>query len=569
MSESSPPNHLNIGSNPRHFRSQQGNAHRPFGERLSQTQWPNSGFSVSSSSSSENVHRMSPTSFQGSPMSYTPANVQYSQRDGFLSHYSLSTQTTPIPMAHGPTHYAYSPFHHPVLADNNMISHTMHPSYPPMLQPPPGTVFTYQPHSPDDNSPGHLSPFPIPPGTLMYPPSQISPSSQSSPQIPTTSGSVSPSYVGSNPFHPVPYPSPMAPNPYPYPPHSFTPPVYQSQYPPNQTFQRYPSSGEAGSQPTWYYLHRGPIPQLPYESGSSYQAQFPTSYPASGRQEAGTPVYDQHRSLTTGVASASPGIRPESQVSLDSPRNFGPGPGIPNSTLPPRSSPSGVNRPPDKPIVRRSYHPNPPAHRSEWVMWVGNVPSDATHDELWRFFNHKVPEHPVGGTEGTGVLSIFLISRSSCAFVNYKSNFFLEEAISRFNGVPLRPSDSRCPRLVCRVRRLDDDLKAGVGGQRGMGIHTKWIKDWKGKHRDVNVGIQTSDASLPSSPVSLSERMAAAISTVSMSSDENLEEKERRQAHAKHSSSSGSYASTNSSFLVRHFPKRYFILKSLTQVCFM
>jgi hypothetical protein len=200
-------------------------------------------------------------------------------------------------------------------------------------------------------------------------------------------------------------------------------------------------------------------------------------------------------------------------------------------------------------------------------MWAGNVPSDATHDELWRFFNQKPPEQSAGGPEGTGVLSIFLISRSSCAFVNYKNEFFLQTAVSRFNGVALRSNDSRCPRLVCRVRRLDDDLKAGVGGQRGMGMHAKWVQERKGKQ--PGVGIKTSDLSLSSSPVSVSERMAAAVSTVSMSSDENLEEKERQQAHVKHSSSSGSYGSTNSSFLSRHFPKRYFILKSLTQVSFI
>jgi hypothetical protein len=194
-------------------------------------------------------------------------------------------------------------------------------------------------------------------------------------------------------------------------------------------------------------------------------------------------------------------------------------------------------------------------------MWTGNVPSDATHDELWRFFNQQT-ERPAGDPEETGVLSIFVISRSSCAFVNYKSHFFLQEAVSRFNGVPLRSNNSRCPRLVCRVRRLDDDLKAGVGGQRGLGMHAKWVKE-KGKKRVLDAGIETSDVSLASSPASLSGGPAAAVSTISMSSDE---EKERQKAHAKHASSSGSYASTNSSFLARHFPKRYFILKSLTQV---
>jgi RNA recognition motif-containing protein len=204
---------------------------------------------------------------------------------------------------------------------------------------------------------------------------------------------------------------------------------------------------------------------------------------------------------------------------------------------------------PDKVGVaaRRPYHPNPPAHRSEWVMWSGNVPSDATHDELWRFFT----KHPSGADENTntGVMSIFLISRSSCAFVNFESEKHLHEAIERFNGVSLRPHDPRCPRLVCRVRKKDDDLKAGVGGQRGVGMHSKWVKNNKGKGKVTEASDQ-SDLDDSSSAVT--------TPSVSVSSDDGRILNKR--------SSGSSYASTNSSLLVRYFPKRYFILKSLSQV---
>ena len=143
-------------------------------------------------------------------------------------------------------------------------------------------------------------------------------------------------------------------------------------------------------------------------------------------------------------------------------------------------------------------------------MWAGNVPSDATHDELWRFFNsppspgsgssvsagaqsagarstQSAPAGPIGSSsivtatpESTGSLpataadsvhggvsSIFLIARSNCAFVNFSSETHLLAAVQHFNGVPLRPGDPRCPRLVCRARGREDNLKAGVGGQRG------------------------------------------------------------------------------------------------------
>lgn len=210
-------------------------------------------------------------------------------------------------------------------------------------------------------------------------------------------------------------------------------------------------------------------------------------------------------------------------------------------------------------------------------MWAGNVPSDATHVELWRFFNNQKDDSAIlvtsqssSAPEGensfsSGVMSIFLISRSSCAFINFDTEGNLHAAIARYNGRPLRSGDTRCPRLVCRVRRRDDDLKAGVGAQRGMGMHSRWVKDQKGKSRISTENLETmfrSDDPL-ASPSSASDRLSHAVSSLSVSSDEEGLLRER----PKHSSSSGSYASTNSSLLTRYFPQRYFILKSLTQVC--
>ncbi|KAG6900771.1 hypothetical protein C0993_002195 [Termitomyces sp. T159_Od127] len=180
--------------------------------------------------------------------------------------------------------------------------------------------------------------------------------------------------------------------------------------------------------------------------------------------------------------------------------------------------------------VRRPYHPNPPAYNLQWVMWVGNVVADATHDELWRFFT-AYPEGTTDGSAQSGVVSIFLISRTSCAFVNYDAEDQLNAAIKHFNGHPLRPGDPRCPKLVCRIRRTEDDLKAGVGWQRGMGMHVRWIKEQGAKDAaflDV----------LPKISISRSDDIASTVST----------------------------PSTNSSLLARFFPQRYFILKSLSQV---
>ncbi|KAF8183232.1 hypothetical protein K438DRAFT_1143553 [Mycena galopus ATCC 62051] len=57
------------------------------------------------------------------------------------------------------------------------------------------------------------------------------------------------------------------------------------------------------------------------------------------------------------------------------------------------------------------------------------------------------------------------MSRSRCAFVNYETQPNLQAAITRFNGVTLRPGPDAW--LVCRVRQKNYDCAAGVGGGGG------------------------------------------------------------------------------------------------------
>ncbi|KIL66781.1 hypothetical protein M378DRAFT_74540 [Amanita muscaria Koide BX008] len=187
-------------------------------------------------------------------------------------------------------------------------------------------------------------------------------------------------------------------------------------------------------------------------------------------------------------------------------------------------------------------------------MWAGNVPTDATSNELWSFFC-QLPSVSQGEvTDPQPVVSVFLINRSSCAFINYDTEAYLNEAIEHFNGKPLRPNDSRCLKLLCRVRKKDDDLRTGVGAQRGTGMHTKWVKEQRAK-KLTTVVTDAGDAGSTSPPVRVKP-------SHSLSSSDG---EDRRRKKLEHSSSSGSYTSTTSSFLARHFPRRYFILKSLTQ----
>lgn len=246
----------------------------------------------------------------------------------------------------------------------------------------------------------------------------------------------------------------------------------------------------------------------------------------------------------------------------------------PESYAPPSSlaAATAPSRPQsERPIVRRAYHPNPPSHRSEWVMWIGNVPSGTTHDELWRFL--KCPP-PTGNDsfepEDNGVSSIFLISRSNCAFVNFDTEEHLRRAIVQFNGKQLHPHERRGPRLVCRARRKEDDLRAGVGGQRGVGVHTRYIRE-QSQQGQMNKQVAPSEDDQSStgrrSSISSESGHPLAMAASLQSSDEEATRARQgsQPGDSVKAQSSSSYASTNSSFLSRHFPKRLFILKSLTQ----
>lgn len=150
-------------------------------------------------------------------------------------------------------------------------------------------------------------------------------------------------------------------------------------------------------------------------------------------------------------------------------------------------------------------------------MWVGNLPSKTTHAELQQFLSHS-----------TEVVSIFVITQSNCAFVNFDSEEALHGCIAEFNGVKLRPNNPRCPNLLCRIRTKEDDERAGVGGQRQAHIHRDAVKV-----KDFG----------PGSPLV-----------------KQVVEPSRSETPSTNESSD----STSSSLLVQHFPRRFFIIKSFT-----
>ncbi|KAG6877695.1 hypothetical protein C0993_005020 [Termitomyces sp. T159_Od127] len=409
------------------------------------------------------------------------------------------------------------------LPDTDTTTHNAHANYQTGVQS--SQNFNFAGRSPEVSSAAHR-PF-VNVGSYAH--GRSASQRPSPPQIPG-------GYASAGPLHPVTYSPPNSAPPFGYPPlqgYSPSPPMYPpySASPYNQ-----PMSHETNRQRAWWYNpHHAAVPiQQPFDGAAGYQRNYPASYSMPPQ------IHPIHPS--TPLPPMSPPTSPQL-----------PGPSSHERRLGAGSTPVSGNRTGKKQSVRRSYHPNPPSYRSDWVMWTGNIPSNAVHDELWRFFT-SFPEGTPDAPAKSGVLSIFLISRSNCAFINYESEFHLNAAIEHFNGRPLRPGDPRCPNLVCRIRKTDDDLKAGVGGQRGLGMHIRWAKQRKGKDvLQTEVSSVANEASSPSLPDK---------SSLSISSDDDSGVHNRPQSLT----SSSSYASTNSSLLTRFFPQRYFILKSLTHV---
>ncbi|KJA14494.1 hypothetical protein HYPSUDRAFT_208667 [Hypholoma sublateritium FD-334 SS-4] len=504
-----------------------------------------------------------PASFIPQPHHFPPAVSPYNQRSDFGGPYTMSTQPGSMNIQLPPPTYAFTPAYHHTIPQN------MHANYQPMLQPH-TPVFGYARSSTEGTPQPHPS-FSNAPSPAAY---TAHPSSTpTTPHMPPSSSRGGSPYGGSGPFHSLQYPSTMVMPTYGYPLQTYpSSPMYQPSYPAPTYGQQFPSPGESEPQLAWYYFpHLSSGPSQSYDPGPSYQGHYAVGYSQVGNSGVDHSFPSEGRGSGQGGPSGnypSSPSRYHDNRSGSPPIVPGPVPLQPThladeiTAAPPSSFVGGgIPAASDRPQIRRSFHPNPPAHRSDWVMWVGNVPADATHDEIWRFF---IAAPDDGKQEGStnGVVSVFLISRSNCAFINYQSMEDLQQAITRSNGVPLRANDSRCPRLVCRVRRTDDDLKAGVGFQRGMGMHTRWIKEQKLADAAQKAQSAASEGTPSSaSPGSASESLAGPLSNVSLSSDDDG----GKAPNPPHSSSSDSYSSTNSSFLSRHFPIRYFILKSLSQ----
>ncbi|KFY19599.1 hypothetical protein V493_07896 [Pseudogymnoascus sp. VKM F-4281 (FW-2241)] len=124
--------------------------------------------------------------------------------------------------------------------------------------------------------------------------------------------------------------------------------------------------------------------------------------------------------------------RPSEQLSVGASSDVGRASSVGSSA----GIPTTIRGPPRKP--KQSGH----------ALWVGNLPPGASVVDLKDHFAQDATED---------ILSVFLISKSSCAFVNYKTEETCSAAMARFHDSRLKGV-----RLVCRLRRSAASVPGGV-----------------------------------------------------------------------------------------------------------
>ncbi|KAI7654437.1 hypothetical protein KC318_g13596 [Hortaea werneckii] len=131
-----------------------------------------------------------------------------------------------------------------------------------------------------------------------------------------------------------------------------------------------------------------------------------------------------------------------------------------------------------------SYPRGPPRKpkQTAHALWVGNLPPAANVTDLKGHFSHDATKD---------IESLFLISKSNCAFVNYRIESACIAAMHRFH-------DSRFQgvRLVCRLRRASASSVSSpaVDGPASASIHSP---GGSGAHNEPKNAAATTKASEP------------------------------------------------------------------------
>ncbi|TNY21558.1 YT521-B-like domain-containing protein [Rhodotorula diobovata] len=508
-----------------------------------------------------------------------------------------------------------APYGHPHAAAHPQVAFA-HPFAPPEYAQPPRVSPPYS-RSPIWQQPaGHQPPpvpftyAPSPQGTLVYdesgtpmyayPQGYAAPPAAYYPQQPAAAG---PAFALPHHYQPQPLVPPGVAG---YPPQAMSvPPAYPRCFSPAST----PTSprGSVGA-PSGPY---SPLPeqgsdQLGYQypissnrssvsssraswsTGGGYPGQPPLAHPGVAPPIPPRPVMPPSQSVSalrphaafapmptlgerdssggTHTSVGSPSANPPASTSGISPSS------VSGHEVSPTSAPF-ASAPPQhaaaQPFVKRRDLPRPPTH-SPHALWVGNVPSDASHAELWQFFQTRPTPRMCGVVLSTnpspyvdldtnGVESIHLIARSNCAFVNYLTPLHLRHAIAVSNNVALRPDDARAKKLVCRVRHQGDDARTGVGAQRLGGMHKAFVREQQARMVEAQKAIARIEAE---QRLAQGQGEKADVKREEEESLGPLSPMSAGRSERETSLASIRSGSTTSSFLAKHFERRYFILKS-------
>ncbi|GAA6017512.1 hypothetical protein JCM10207_008252 [Rhodosporidiobolus poonsookiae] len=469
----------------------------------------------------------------------------------------------PVPGPPLTTPASTAPYPPPLPAVAPPSQSAVDPSQP--LQYPISSATAHAPASTHPHESASVAPYPEYPirGSGIAQPVSLplpQPMVEAAPPPPPPPG-MDPALYGYPPLHAQQYIPPPPPPPGPYP---FPHPSGATGYP-----------GPAPSHAQGYAPHPPPPGSLVashsrHSSAASIPMSHSHSHSRSSSSAAGPPrIYEAPATPARGhlaqaglrQAAAAQGVSPERMAQVA----MGGGAGSPG--VGPAVGVGVAGRAP-RPVFARKDLPKPPTH-SPHALWVGNVPSDASHAELWQFFQTRPTPAASGyvaglGDEGldlgiTGIESIHLITRSNCAFVNYISHLHLRHAITVSNGASLRPEDRQCKHFVCRERKLEDDAKSGVGAQRVGGIHKTYIREQQARMAE---GQQRVVAAQQYAEAQERAKGGAALALGEGAGkvEGGAEPQGRRQSVM--SVGSQGTSSTTSSFLSKHFERRYFILKS-------
>ena len=195
----------------------------------------------------------------------------------------------------------------------------------------------------------------------------------------------------------------------------------------------------------------GPPPQYPQNPVQYYYYQDPYAH------QAGSPTTysPQHVQYSSPVRGGAPGIVSGQMVDSGSRRLSG-GYGPPYQSASPSGDESGMfhyallklnmltvpikaTRSRESATAAIPRGPPRKPKQSGHALWVGNLPPNTSIIALKDHFSRDAKRE---------IESLFLISKSNCAFVNYRTESACERAVARFH-------DSRFQgvRLVCRLRK--------------------------------------------------------------------------------------------------------------------